>query len=135
MRCKNRTLSEWLSIITECRKSGLTDIEWCRRNDIHYEAFKTAAKRLRGASVSLPPRTRSNCVDLTIAATHDVVKVDIINDPSLESNLPTTVGPATDPPTGSAIIVCLKAGEIRIENNAEPGLVACVLRTLGGLSC
>ena len=51
MRCKNRTLSEWLSIIMESRKSGLTDIEWCRRNDVKYEAFKTAAKRLRNASM------------------------------------------------------------------------------------
>lgn len=63
MRCKNRTLSEWLSIIMESRKSGFTDIEWCRRNDINYEAFKTAAKRLRGASITLPRRTKPKEID------------------------------------------------------------------------
>ena len=137
MRCKNRTLSEWLSIIMESRKSGLTDIEWCRRNDINYEAFKTAAKRLRGASITLPRRTKPNCIDLTAAARHDVVKVDIINDPSSELNLPIAMDPvpAIDSPTDASIIVRLKAGEIRIENSADPTLVSCILQTIGGLSC
>ena len=135
MRCKNRTLSEWLSIVMECRKSGLTDIEWCRRNAINYEAFKTAAKRLRSASIPLPSRVKLNCVDLTVAAKPDVVKVDIINDPPSESDLPATLDSTVDPLTGSSIIVCLKAGEIRIDNNANPALVSCVLQTLGGLSC
>ena len=135
MRCKNRTLSEWLSIIRESRKSGLSDIEWCRRNDVKYEAFKTAAKRLRNASITLPSRTKPNCVDLTVAAKHDVVKVDIVNDPSPESEFPIALNPAVDPPTGSSIIVCLKAGEIRIDNSADPALVSRVLQTIGGLSC
>ena len=135
MNRKGRSKSEWLSLIMECRKSGLTDLEWCRRNGINHYTFGSAVKRLRRESVTIPSRARLGCVDLTVAAKNDVVKVDIVNDPSPEPNLPVALNPAVDSPTASSIIVCLKAGEIRIENSADPTLVSCVLRTIGGLSC
>ena len=135
MRNSSRSRSEWLSLIMECRKSGLTDIEWCRRNDINHHAFGSAVKRLRKASYMIPSRYNRDCMDLTASPKPDVVKVNIVNDPSPESDLPATVDPAIDSLSGSSIIVRLKAGEIRIENNANPALVSCVLQTLGGLSC
>ena len=135
MKNRNRCLSEWFSLIIECRKSGLTDIEWCRRNDIHYEAFKTAAKRLRDAAVTLPSRTKPGCMDLTVTGKPDVVKVDIVNESEAASSVPASTHPSLDPVTGSVIAVRLKGCEINIDNSADPNLVACVLRTVGRLSC
>ena len=43
---KSRTLDEWMEIITTSRQSGLSDTEWCRRNDIPVRSFENAVSRL-----------------------------------------------------------------------------------------
>ena len=51
---KFRTLDEWMEIITTSRQSGLSDTEWCRRNDIPVRSFENAVSRLRKHACELP---------------------------------------------------------------------------------
>ena len=51
------TDAEWLSLIEECRSSGLSDSAWCRRNAIPSSSFYTAVKRLRNKACTVPPKS------------------------------------------------------------------------------
>ena len=50
------TDAEWLSLINECRASGLSDSAWCRRNAIPSSTFYTAVKRLRDKACAIPAK-------------------------------------------------------------------------------
>lgn len=43
---KYRTDEEWLSLIQECRSSGLTDKQWCEAHQICPSNFYYQIKRL-----------------------------------------------------------------------------------------
>ena len=46
-RSANRSLEEWMALITECRQSGLSDAAWCEQQGISVSSFYNAATRLR----------------------------------------------------------------------------------------
>lgn len=46
-----RNKDEWFSLVQECRKSGLTDAQWCQANGIKLESFKNAVKRLKNLRI------------------------------------------------------------------------------------
>ena len=48
---------EWYKLIMDCRKSGLSDSQYCRANGIPNSSFCTAIRRLRMKSVAIPERT------------------------------------------------------------------------------
>lgn len=74
-----RTKEEWFKLIQECRKSGLSDSQWCSLNGINRYSFNTAIKRLRKCSYAIPSHSSDDIHDLTLPR-QDVVKVDIIPD-------------------------------------------------------
>jgi len=48
---QNRTLDEWRTLIMKARQSGLSDAEWCRRNDISRNTFNSAIKTATAAGL------------------------------------------------------------------------------------
>ena len=77
-----RTLTEWQSLITEARTSGMTDSQWCLVNGISRNTFNNAIKRLRRKACDLPAPLRkrpNDILDLT-APKQEVVQVDIVPD-------------------------------------------------------
>ena len=74
-----RTDEEWYRLIMDCRKSGLSDSQFCQANGIPNSSFSTAVKRLRKKSFAIPEVTDVDIHDLTLQK-QDVVKVDIIPD-------------------------------------------------------
>ena len=42
-----RSDEEWFRLINECRRSGLSDSQWCKQHDIRDSTFFCAVKRLR----------------------------------------------------------------------------------------
>lgn len=74
-----RTDEEWYRLIMDCRKSGLSDSQFCQVNGIPNSSFSTAVKRLRKKSFAIPEVTDVDIHDLTLQK-QDVVKVDIIPD-------------------------------------------------------
>ena len=68
----NESDKHWMSLIDECRSSGLSDMEWCREHQILSTTFFNHAKK-RHALACEPPRH-----DYSVpAAGQDVVQVAV----------------------------------------------------------
>ena len=126
-----RTNEEWLSLIQQCRKSGMTDAQWCLVNGISRHTFYNAVKRLRKCSYEIPPRRPRDIYDLT-SSKQDVVKVDIIPDvlPSKETL------PEMAPHFDNSHMIEITFGDIHISpcNGADPVLVSKTLSLLRSYS-
>ena len=108
-----RTLDEWIGLITEARQSGLSDSEWCRKNDINHHSFNSAIKRLRRKSFHIPKR----------ADFRDIVRVGMIRDTShflQECHFDALRG-------GRAAEISLADGNITIMNNADPVAISAIV--------
>ena len=56
-----RTDEEWLSLIQECRASGLTDKQWCEEHDICPSNFYYQIRKFRKQACEIPePQTKSS---------------------------------------------------------------------------
>ena len=66
---------QWLSVLQECRSSGLTDKAWCTMHDIHPTSFYRAVKRLREKSCTIPTRSTS-----TTSLLQEVVEVATVDE-------------------------------------------------------
>lgn len=124
-----RTLDEWIGLITEARQSGLSDSEWCRKNDINHHSFNSAIKRLRRKSFHIPKRAdfRKTAPDAPSAnerSPHqDIVRVGMIRDTShflQECHFDALRG-------GRAAEISLADGNITIMNNADPVAISAIV--------
>ena len=57
---KYRTDEEWLSLIQECRLSGLTDKQWCEMHQICPSNFYYQIQKFRKRTSSACPRQKMN---------------------------------------------------------------------------
>ena len=126
---EHRTAEKWMSLITECRQSGLTDMDWCRANGISKSTFYKAVKRLRDKACVLPASVASSdtCSDLTSSNKQDVVPISIL--PDDQAHIP-DVPPACHSPYAMEI----NSGSltVRISNDISPCMQTQTLRILGG---
>ena len=122
-----RTKDEWLDLIRECRRSGMTDAQWCMANGISRNTFNTAIKRLKKCACAIPTRASRDIHDLTVSG-QDVVKVDIVPD-----EIPVgTMVPETVPHLDNSHMIEISFGDIHISlsNGADPVLVSKTLSVL-----
>ena len=126
-----RTKEEWFSLIQECRKSGMTDAQWCLANGISRNTFNNAIKRLRKCSYAIPSRSPRDIYDLT-SSRQDVVKVDIVSDVPL----PREVLPEASTHLDNSHMIEIAFGDVRISlsNGADPVLVSKTLSLLRSYS-
>ena len=112
----------WMDIISECRRSGLTDKEWCLQNNISIHSFYSAIRRLRKKACAIPEHTKASVFDLT-AQGQDVVRIDIAAESPVRSNrsLP-------EPVAAVAMELSLSNIPLRIYNGIDPALLTVVLR-------
>lgn len=122
-----RSDEDWYKLIMDCRKSGLSDAQFCRVNGIPGSSFCTAIKRLRKKSFAIPEANDVDIYDLTIPK-QDVVKVDIIPDIQPPQNLIHEVTPHID--NSHMIEISLGNVHISLCNGADPDLVAKTLSAL-----
>ena len=126
-----RTLDEWFALIQECRKSGMTDAQWCLANGFSIHTFNNTIRRLRKHSYSIPSREPHDIYDLT-SPSQDVVKLDIVPDvrPS-EDMIPKTVQHIEN-----SHMIEITFGDIHISlsNGADPVLVSKTLSLLRSYS-
>jgi len=126
-----RTKDEWFALIRECRKSGLTDAQWCRVNGVNRDSFYNAVKRLRKCSYTIPSRQSPDIYDLT-SSKQDVVKVDII--PDIQP--PKEILPEAASHFDNSHMIEITFGDIHISlrNGADPVLVSKTLSLLRSYS-
>ena len=126
-----RTKDEWLILIQECRRSGMTDAQWCLANGISRHTFNNAIRRLRKCSYAIPSRSRNDIYDLTTPQ-QDVVKVDIVPDVRPSGGYITEAAPHIDNP--HKIEITMGGIHIALSNGADPVLVSKTLSLLRNFS-
>ena len=83
---KRRSLEEQYELVLECRKSGLSDREWCFRKGISQSTFYQWLKKLRDQACYKIPETESGNSELSNIQKQDVVKLNMyLENPKYES--------------------------------------------------
>ena len=119
-----------IRLIMECRKSGLSDYQWCKQNGIHPGNFYNWVSKLRKRGYTFPDsETRLNAVPNI----QEVVKVDLIQpqDSSLKVEHNVSLIEQTDPPTVAAELL-VGGVTLRLFNGADEKLIQSTLQCLGG---
>ena len=75
MRAARRTVEEQYRLVLECRRSGLSDSDWCRENGINPATFYTWITRLKKrGSLPIPPASSQSAG----VRAHDIVRLDVL---------------------------------------------------------
>ena len=132
-RNRTRSQEEWFELVTVARKSGLTDSEWCRRNQISLNTFHNAIRRLKNNSYEIPEQKNGKILDLCSPApeTQDVVRVGLVPEPVTEDHR--EVSGLSDDREGLPVIdISFSHGHIRVSNEIRPELLSHLLEGLRG---
>ena len=125
MRSPRVPAEEQYRLIMECRKSGLSDHQWCLNNDINPGTFYNWVSRLRKSnSVDI---TDKNPVSAYVPADQEVVKIEMN---SLSAS--NAIDKSTD---ASVMELVIGSTGLRIPNGTDPMLLAKTIRILAELSC
>ena len=73
-----RNKTEWLGLINQCRKSGLSDKAWCLKNEISYDAFRSAVRALRSSGYEIPDNEFNSKPVLDLTAKGQPVKIAML---------------------------------------------------------
>ena len=129
----SRSDEEWFRIINECRRSGLSDSQWCKQHDIRDSTFFCAVSRLRKKAYAIPDRNRSIDVLSESLPKQDVVRIDMEPEPlQLSKPEPMQVMPATYLDNSHTIEIDVHGINIRVFNSVDRELLKTVLSALGG---
>ena len=128
-------MSEQMKLINECRKSGLTDADWCRANQISPSTFYNWISRCRKAApgqILEPTYGHTN----TPQPKQDIVPIRIVPDLPIEAvDTPRPAMTDMHLDNSHTIEVVMKDLTIRINNDADPVLLTRTLRLLQGTLC
>jgi transposase-like protein len=129
MRAARIPEDEQLRLINECRKSGLTDCQWCQLHDIKPGTFYNWVKRLR----------QKGCIDAhesheTVYATpvqQEVVQI------SLHPSSPVMTHVVAEETSDflPCMELCIGGTTLKLTNHTDPTLLATTLKLLRGISC
>ena len=132
------TVEERLRIINECRQSGLTANEWCRRHGLRWNTYHTWVTRLRKKGL-LETAATVPAVVIHEPGVPDIVKVELTGKKEISSVglASADIWQETEKPEagGMNAVMEIDLGRIRIRatNQANPMLVAEIIRQIGGI--
>ena len=120
-----RSNDEWLSLITACRSSGLSDRDWCRNNGIAPSSFYNAISRLRNeaCAVTAVPHEK-------LPAVQEAVEINLAD---FETTTITSRDSGCSKESSTAVRVNVGGISLEITNDAERSVIHETLRTLLGL--
>ena len=134
-------MAEQIRLINECRRSGMTDADWCREHDISPSTFYNWISRCRkaGAGQIADPSYGHR---ESPAPRQDVVAVDIVPDPVPDQSVTPGAGRAVrtvqtdmDLDNSHTIEITMKDVSIRIRNDVDPALLTRTFRLLQEFTC
>lgn len=133
-RAASRSLEEWMALVTECRRSGLSDAAWCEQNGISSSCFYNAVSRLRKKACDIPePSGKATTLDLTTSH-QDVVRIDIQPEVLPDEVIqPKETSMHLD--NSHTIEIEAKGIRIRMNNSVHPNLLQNILIALGTSLC
>ena len=120
-----RNNDDWLSLITACRSSGLSDRDWCRNNGIAPSSFYKAISRLRSeaCAVTAVPHEK-------LPAVQEAVEINLAD---FEARTITSRDSGCSKESSTAVRVNVGGISLEITNDAERSVIHETLRTLLGL--
>ena len=120
-----RSNDEWLSLITACRSSGLSDRDWCRNKGIAPSSFYKAISRLRSeaCAVTAVPHEK-------LPAVQEAVEINLAD---FEARTITSRDSGGSKESSTAVRVSVGGISLEITNDAERSVIHETLRTLLGL--
>ena len=129
------SMSEQIRLITECRRSGMTDADWCREHGIAPSTFYNWVSRCRKAAADQIPAPSYGHQD-SPRPKQDVVAIDLVPDTIPEqSGAPAALQADMDLDNSHTIEVVMDDLMIRIHNDVDPILLTRTLRILRGTLC
>lgn len=135
IRAPRRSSEEWMSLITSCRQSGLSDAAWCEQNGISTSCFYNAVSRLRKKACQIPdPVGKSNALDLT-SCHQDVVRIAIESEDDLAERIPDKENHSLYLDNSHTIEIKVSGFCIRLSNSVHPDLLKTLLNTLKESVC
>ena len=134
MANRRTSLEEKYDLLLECRKSGLSDRDWCFSKGIPQSTFYLWLRKLRAAACYEIPETASDNTIKGAVLKQDVVKLNLYQDASsheIRMISASDIPHASKPP----ILIEIEGVKLSVENNADPALLAQTLKMLRGLLC
>ena len=118
-------------LVMQCRRSGLSDRQWCLNNDIVPSTFYYWVRRLQQHACYDLPETECSGRNVSAAGKQDVVCVNIQPDPVRE-----TAGiPVVNIPEAANIMLQYGGVSIALSNDFEEQTLKRVLLTLRETVC
>ena len=127
MRAPNVSEEEQYRLIMECRRSGLSDQQWCMNHNIKPGTFYNWVKRLR----------QKGCHDIPIA-TGRTIRSSVSQEVVKIERKPTTISQLLDISSGLVpFSMELTIGNVKltIPNGTDPILLAHTIKVLSEFTC
>ena len=131
----NIDLTTLFQQVSECRSSGLTDKNWCLEHGIALSTFYLWLKKLRDSASFEIPESEASGDSSSFSLRQDVVNVNVIPDHPRSSSHQQITHSYPTKTEEAPITITLDSIQIRIQNSADPTLVADTLRMLRGFLC
>ncbi len=141
MTAPRRSREEQLQLVHECRSSGLTVAEWCRREGIIADTYHTWVERLTKRGLLEKPVTIPQRV-VTEPFAPEIVKVQVEQPaaPALVKDYPDHPVPiqgerrekAKSDRSGAVMEIDIRGIRIKVTNDINPQLLFETLRLAGG---
>ena len=126
----NRVCKEdQIKLIMECRRSGLSDFQWCEQNGIHPGNFYNWVSKLRKSGYTFPESAAKSNASPNI---QEVVKVDLIQSQESSLKMEQNVSLIETPAIAAELLV--GGITLRLFNGADEKLIQSTLRCLGGIN-
>lgn len=124
VRHKRVPKEEQIRLIEECRKSGLSDAEWCEQHDISVSTFYTWVKRnqnqaLKNISASIERHTRRSAAD-------GIALVKVVPEQTTVTDIPQISAGVQSSP----LEVEMNGAVVRVPQNYDPLDLLKLLRVL-----
>lgn len=121
---------EQIKLIMECRQSGLSDCQWCQRQDINVGTFYNWVSKLRKAGYTIPD-SKSKSEGAVVV--QDVVKVNLASEDMSSSIIEQNTRPLAVASTPSvATELVFENVTLRLFNGADQNLIQCAIQYMGG---
>lgn len=120
-----RSDQDWVTLIRECRASGLSDKDWCAHHAIQVRTLYKQVARLRKKGFDIPQTRRAS-----VSVPQDVVPLETAAEVSRTGSAECTDSSARHPDPFPTVILSIRDYRIEITNQAEPGIISSILSAL-----
>ena len=133
MNTKRVRKAEQVELIMECRRSGLSDYQWCQSRGIHPGTFYNWVSKLRKAGYQIPDSENRTAA---LPVTQEVVKLEMVESTvSTPAKMEQNVSSVLDP-TFPGIAAEIECGDfkVRFYQGVDAASIQSILHCIGGMS-